>query len=103
MSKKNDPVSLAREGPQAKPSSFTRFDPEGSGYDYKRAIKSGIKPNKKDGHWQSRDPKTGQILKGRSHPTFYKTVEGEKRAGYEIYRKENGKYYSRPKNSDKKK
>ncbi len=72
------------------------FDPEGSGYDYHRARKAGIKRDA-TGHYQSRDPKTGQILKGRGHATFHKTVKGEKEAGYEIYKKSNGRYYSRKK------
>lgn len=97
MTKKKSSSELAVSGPRAKPSSFTKFDPEGKGYDYERAIKSGIKPSGKDQHWQSRDPKTGQILKGRGHKSFEKTRQGEEDAGYEIYKKSNGKYYSRPK------
>ncbi len=72
------------------------FDPEGIGYDYHRAKKSGIKRDS-TGHYPSRDAKTGQILKGRSHSTYHKTIDGEKKAGYEIYKKSNGKYYSRKK------
>ena len=72
------------------------FDPEGSGYDYESAIKAGIKPDE-TGHWASRDPVTGLILKGRGHETFHKTIAGEEAAGYEIYKGEDGRYYSRPK------
>ena len=72
------------------------FDPEGTGYDHASAKSAGIKPDL-TGHWQSRDPKTGLILKGKNHPTFYKTVAGEKKAGYEIYKGKNGRYYSRKK------
>lgn len=71
------------------------FDPEGSGYDYETAKKYGLSPDK-TGHWPSRDPSTGQILKGRKHPTFHKTLEGEKKAGYRIHKGKDGKYYSRP-------
>jgi hypothetical protein len=70
------------------------FDPEGSGYDTNSAIRAGMKRDE-TGHMGSRNPKTGQILKGRSHPTFSKTIDGEKRAGYEMYKGDNGKYYSR--------
>jgi len=45
-------------------------------------------------HNASRDPRTGQILKGRKHETYYKTIKGEKDAGYEITKGEDGKYYS---------
>lgn len=69
------------------------FDPEGSGYDYKTARKSGIKPNA-SGHWPSRDPKTKRILKGRNHHTYYLTILGETEAGYEIYKGKDGHYYS---------
>ncbi len=74
----------------------TPFDPEGSGYDYDTAINAGIRPDE-SGHWQSREPESGQILKGKKHKTWSKTVEGEKKAGYEIYKGKNGKYYSKPK------
>ena len=72
-----------------------KFDPEGSGYDYKTAKKGGYKPDA-SGHWASRDIKTGQILKGRKHPTYHKTVEGEKKAGYIIFKGKGGRYFSRP-------
>jgi len=76
-----------------------KFDQDGTGYDYEGAKKAGIKPDK-TGHWASRDPKSGLILKGRKHPTFHKTVDGEKKAGYEMYEK-GGRYYSRKKGSSK--
>jgi len=72
-----------------------KFDPEGTDYDYETARAAGIKPDK-TGHWQSREPKSGLILKGRKHKTWNLTEKGEKEAGYEIY-KENGRYKSRRK------
>jgi len=72
----------------------TKFDPEGSGYDMDYATKSGMKPDS-TGHWSSREPKTGRLLKGRKHPTFNKTIEGEKKAGYKIYKGKDGFYYSK--------
>lgn len=69
------------------------FDPEGTGYDYATARAAGISPDE-TGHWGSRDPRTGMLLKGRRHKTFWMTEEAEKKGGYEIY-KENGRYYSR--------
>ena len=72
------------------------FKTMGTGYDFKSAKRAGIKPDK-TGHWPSRDPKSGLLLKGRGHPTWHKTVEGEKKAGYEIYKAKNGRYYSRKK------
>ena len=76
----------------AKP--VSSFDPEGEGYDYATALKAGMKPDK-TGHWSSREPKSGQLLKGRKHKTFHKTISGEKKAGYKIYKGKDGKYYSR--------
>ena len=70
------------------------FDPEGSEYDYKSAKKAGIKPNK-TGHWPSRNPKTGLLLKGRKHKTWPLTIKGESAAGYEVYKGTDGRYYSR--------
>src|SRR5690554_1066820 len=66
---------------------YPPFNPESTGYDYQTAAEYGIKPDE-TGHWPSREPKTGQILKGKNHPTFYKTVEGENEAGYEIFKGE---------------
>jgi len=71
-----------------------KFNPEGDGYDYESAKAGGIEPDK-TGHWASRNPRTGQILKGTKHKTFLKTIAGEKKAGYEIYKGTDNKYYSR--------
>ena len=71
------------------------FDPEGEGYDYETAKKAGLKPDK-TGHWPSRVPKTGMLLKGRKHKTWKLTEQGEAAAGYEIF-KHNGRYYSKSK------
>jgi len=77
-----------------KPRTARRFNPEGKGYDYQSAKSAGLIKDE-TGHWPSRNPKTGQILKGTSHPTFNKTIKGEEAAGYEVYKASNGKYYSR--------
>ena len=70
------------------------------GYNYDAAISAGLSPDS-TGHWPSRDPATGMILKGRKHPTFYKTKAGEKAAGYKIYKKD-GDMYSKPKGANMK-
>ena len=70
------------------------FDPEGSGYDYKSARDVGLEPDE-TGHWPSRNPQTGQLLKGRGHETFSLTEQGEKEAGFEIFKGEDDKYYSK--------
>lgn len=70
------------------------FDPEGGEYDYNAAKRGGLSADE-TGHWPSRDPGTGRILKGRNHPTFDKTIKGEEEAGYEIYKASDGYYYSR--------
>lgn len=71
------------------------FDPEGIDYDMASARSSGLKADR-TGHWPSRDPKTGLLLKGRRHPTWHKTEKGEQDAGMEIFKGEDGRYYSRP-------
>lgn len=73
---------------------MAKFDPEGSGYDQATAEKAGLSADK-TGHWPSRDPKTGVILKGRKHPTFSKTIKGEKEAGYKIEKRADGRYISK--------
>lgn len=71
------------------------FDPEGAGYDYESARKYGLKPDE-TGHWPSRVPQTGLLLKGKKHPTWYKTEEGERKMGYKIRKRKDGRYYSHP-------
>lgn len=78
---------MPRTQPKAKP-----FNAEGGGYDYESAIAAGLKPNKK-GHWPSRVPETGLLLKGRKHPTWDLLEKGEEKAGYKIIQR-NGRYYS---------
>jgi hypothetical protein len=72
------------------------FDPEGDGYDYATAEASGLGPDE-TGHWPSRDPQSGKILKGKGHETFSLTEQGELEAGHEITKGEDGAYYSQPK------
>lgn len=76
------------------------FDPEGEGYDYDTAIKGGAKPVPVPGdtrpHWPSRDPVTGQILKGRKHPTWDLGAQEDERMGYDEYKGMGGRYYSTP-------
>ena len=73
-----------------------KFDPMGSGYDYETAKKEGVKPVMGDDgkpHWGSRAPKSGKILKGRSHKTFRKAQSGEELMGYDM-KFEKGRYRS---------
>ena len=70
-----------------------KFDPEGKGYDYLAAKSAGLSADS-TGHWPSRNPKTGQILKGRGHETFHLTEKGEKEAGFTISKGKGGKYFS---------
>jgi len=72
-----------------------KFDPEGAGYDYDSAKAAGMGPDE-TGHWASRNPKTGQLLKGKKHDTWDLLEQGEKDAGYVINKGEDGLYYSRP-------
>ena len=72
------------------------WDPKGQGYDMKTAKAHGMTADK-TGHWASRSPKTGQILKGSGHETYGKTEKGEAEAGHTIYQDPNsGKNYSHP-------
>ena len=72
-----------------------KFDPEGSGYDMEAAKACGLK--KEDGHWPSRCPHTGQLLKGRKHKTWDHLEKGEREANMEIFKGPDGKYHSKPK------
>jgi len=71
-----------------------QFNPDGAGYDYESAKKYGIEPDE-TGHYPSRVSETGQILKGKQHPTFNKTIQGEEKLGYKIAKNDkDGRYYS---------
>ena len=71
-----------------------KFDPDGEGYDYSSAIDSGGKPDEKTQHWGSLDPRTGLVLKGRSHPTWNEMVTSETDIGNTIVKSDDGRYYS---------
>jgi hypothetical protein len=70
------------------------FDAESADYDMASALKAGLAADA-TGHWPSRDPSTGMLLKGRAHPTWHKTEQGEMDAGYEITKRD-GRYFSGP-------
>ncbi len=72
-----------------------RFDPEGSGFDHEGARRAGIGPNA-SGHFPSRVPETGLILKGRKHPTFNKTLRAERARGLIVRKGKGGRYFSNP-------
>lgn len=84
---------VTEAGPTALPRAF---DPEGEGYDYETANRTGGMFSSPDGHYFSRDPESGMILKGRGHETFDKTIAGETSAGNVITKGEDGRYYSNP-------
>ena len=79
-----------------------KFDAESSGYDYESAKKYGIKPDS-TGHWQSRVPETGLLLKGTNNKTWKNTLEGEKKMGCKVVTKGGRNYSVCPDDSLKKK
>ena len=72
------------------------FESAGDDYDYKTATDNGLQVDA-TGHWPSRVPETGQILKGEGHPTFNQTLDEERRIGNVVYRGDDGLIYSHPK------
>jgi hypothetical protein len=93
------PAPMAKMGGQgARPFAgggrVKKFDPEGDDYDYDTARDAGIGPGE-DGHWASRDPRDGKLLKGRKHPTFDKGVDTDRELGYGL-QKQGGRYYTVP-------
>jgi hypothetical protein len=89
-----------------------KFDAEGSGYDYETATSFGMGPTgtgQDAGHWGSVSPApepytqkfdlpkgTYMLLKGATHPTFFKAVAAEKARG-SIIKKYGDRYFSVPK------
>ena len=74
------------------------FDPSADGYDYETANQYELKPDS-TGHWPSRVPDTGRILKGENHETFNQTIASETELGNVVYRGDDGLIYSHPKDS----
>ena len=68
-----------------------KFNPKGTGYDYKNAGKPD-----KSGHYGSLDPRTGMVLKGMKHKTIGKTHKAEiKRGNIIIENVNDGRFYSK--------
>jgi len=90
MAKK--PADFYNHPRSAKP----KFDPEGEDYDYETAKAAGLKPSEEEGenkgHWPSRDPRTGVLLKGRKHPTFQMAVDEDEKMGYRLTKRKDGRY-----------
>ena len=92
--------SLIAAGRYDEAEAMMRTGDDDAGVDYylDEAVAAGIEPE--DGHWPSRidkGPNAGLILKKPHHPTFHKTLKGEKAAGMKwYYRPDNGRYYTFP-------
>jgi hypothetical protein len=102
----------AAEAPNAQ-SKVVKFNPEGDGYDYETARKYGMGADgtgENAGHWGSVAPASKEdkqkyklpdesyvILKGRTHETWQKAVNGEQERGFEI-KKFGDRYFSVPVN-----
>ena len=108
----------------APPSQNALFDPSGMGYDHATARRLAAdnpltipKPKKYQGdevfnegafeawvwhpelneykkHGSSRDPRTGMVLKGRSHDTYGLALAEDRKRGYEHYEGPGGRYFS---------
>ena len=70
------------------------FDVKGKGYDEKSARGAGVYNKDEFGHYPSRVPETGLLLKGRGHETYDKMLDEEKDMGFEVYEK-GGRDYSK--------
>jgi hypothetical protein len=103
-------LSSTRNAP-ATQNDLSKFDPEGSGYDYNTATAWGMGPTgtgEDAGHWGSVAPApesyarkynlpdgSYMILKGATHPTFFKAVAAEKARG-SVIKKYGDRYFSVP-------
>lgn len=74
------------------------FDPLGVGFDIEASRASGARPavgGINAGHLTSRDPRTGQVLKGLAHPTFELAIQADVRLGFKPFRsKKSGKFFT---------
>jgi|TARA_Y100000310_G_scaffold297823_1_gene331171 hypothetical protein len=77
-----------------------KFDPLGSGFDIDQANALGFQRGPQ-GHLQSRNPLTGQILKGIKHPTFDLALETDRKLGFLPYQdRQTGAIFTFKKNPD---
>lgn len=92
-------------------SSVSKFDPEGTDYDYETAKRNGMSPSADNGHWGSVAPASKEdvekyklpdgsyvILKGKNHESWGKAVSAENDRGYEV-KKFGDRYYSVPRSN----
>jgi hypothetical protein len=109
-----EPMKFGITVPGAK--STYKFNPEGQGYDYGRAMSAGMGPaasGPNAGHWGSVAPVTSEemathglpegssiILKGFIHPTWDKAIAAENARGSTI-QKRGDRYFSVPQPSNK--
>lgn len=63
---------------------MAKFDPRGKGFDTKSSRASGAKRGAQ-GHLPSRDPRTGQVLKGLKHSTFDRAIRADAKAGFKPF------------------
>ena len=70
--------------PIQKETASSSFDVNGSDYDYESAVAAGLRPGR-DGHWPSRVPGSGLVLKAKNHPTYGKAEAADKKLGYKFY------------------
>lgn len=66
------------------------YNTPGDWYDYSGS--SEIPKN--DGHWGSRNPDTGLLLKHPNHETYYEMLKAEQRLGNRLFTDLNGREYS---------
>lgn len=62
-------------------------------YDMENAVAAGLQADE-TGHWPSRvptGPNEGMLLKSEKHPTFGLTTQGERDAGYILWRRNKDK------------
>ena len=70
------------------------FNPEGSGYDMETALDAGLTRDE-IGHMGSLDPRTGMVLKGKSHESWNPMVQKEMSLGNTVeYDPDKGRYFS---------
>ena len=71
------------------------FDPAGTGFDEATAEEAGMKRDE-FGHLGSLDPRSGKLLKGTGHETFFKAFDAEQQLGSAFVERE-GRIFSVPK------
>ena len=91
-SKKESDIVYAQDGRKMSGIPFANLEND---YNHRYDYSSNFAYDKNTGHYSSRDPQTGKVLKGVGHPTRILAFNADQKAGYNWYRGYDDNVYSK--------